>query len=409
MRLLRMQWARDFYHFISHHAQMFKLAWKEQNKQGSAVVLNRRELEFLPAVLEIQESPPSPVGRAIGATIILVFVLAVIWASFGKIDIVAVARGKIVPSDHTKVIQPLESGVIKSILVRNGQHVKAGDILIELDATSAGADSSRLSNEYMAALTEVARLNALLAERDTFKAPKGADPSLVRTMRQRLRDQLAEYKAIKSQAEALKELYEKQIVSKLQYLNAEGQRAQLAQGYSAALADAKTRAHSLSKEFSKAQTRTGQRSLKASIDGVVQQLSVHTIGGVVTPAQELMVIVPKEDQLEVEAWVENKDIGFVDPHQFAEIKVDAFPFTRYGTIDGEIASLSTDAVPLENVGHVYAARVTMARSDVVVGNKVVKLSPGMTVTVEIKTGKRRLIEYFLSPILRGFRETARER
>lgn len=122
-----------------------------------------------------------------------------------------------------------------------------------------------------------------------------------------------------------------------------------------------------------------------------------------------MIVVPIEDRLEVEAWVENKDIGFVDPKQIAEIKVDAFPFTKFGTIDGEIQSLSLDAVPLENVGHVYAARVSMAKSDILVGNKVVKLSPGMTVSVEIKTGKRRLIEYFLNPLLRGIKETARER
>jgi len=409
MRWFKLQWAKDCYHSLAHHANVFRLAWAEQNKQGPAKVLSNQELAFLPAVLEIQESPPSPAGRAVGATIISVFVLGIVWASFGKIDIVAVAQGKIIPSDHSKIIQPLEAGVIKSILVRDGQHVKAGDTLIELDATSAGADSSRLSNEYMAALTEVARLRSLLAEKDTFIAPKGADPSLVRTMRQRLRDQLTEYRAIKSQAEALKGLYEKQIASRLQYLDAERQRAQRAQEYSAALADAETRAHSLSKELTKADTRTGQQSLKASIDGVVQQLSVHTVGGVVTPAQQLMVIVPKEDQLEVEAWVENKDIGFVDPTQKAEIKIDAFPFTKYGTIDGEIASLSTDAVPLENVGHVYAARVTMAHSNIPVGNKLVKLSPGMTVTVEIKTGKRRLIEYFLNPLLRGVRETARER
>ena len=404
-----MQWARDLYHSLAHHSRIFKAAWKAQNQQGSAAVLNRHELAFLPAVLEIQESPPSPVGRAVGATIILVFVLGIIWATFGKIDIVAVARGKIVPSNHTKVIQPLESGVIKAIHVKDGQYVKAGDVLIELDATTVGADSERLQNEYMAALTEVARLRALLAEQDYFKAPAGADPSLVRTMRKRLREQLTEYQAIKSQAEALKGLADKKIASRLQYLDAERQRAQMAQQFNAALADAETKATSLSKELTKANTRTGQQSLKAPIDGVVQQLAVHTVGGVVTPAQQLMVIVPKKDQLEVEAWVENKDIGFVDPNQKAEIKIDAFPFTKYGTIDGQIASLSTDAVPLDKVGQLYAARVTMARSDIPVGNKIVHLSPGMTVSVEIKTGKRRLIEYFLSPLLRGVKETARER
>jgi hemolysin D len=135
---------------------------------------------------------------------------------------------------------------------------------------------------------------------------------------------------------------------------------------------------------------------------------VHTVGGVVTPAQELMVIVPEEDSLDIEAWVENKDIGFVSEGHRAEIKVEAFPFTRYGTIDGEITTLSKAAVPMDKIGAVYAARVSMAKSDIRVENKQVQLSPGMNVTVEIKTGTRRLIEYFLSPLLRGFNESVRE-
>ncbi len=404
-----MQWAKDLFNSISTHAGIFRQAWREQNKQTPLAEAKGKELEFLPAVLELQESPPSPTGRAIGGTIILVFVFGVIWASFGKIDIVAVAQGKIIPSNHTKIIQPLESGVIKTIRVRDGQYVKAGEILIELDATLTGADSARLSNEYLATLTDIARLKALLADKDTFKGPKGASASLVRIMRQRLREQLSEYRATRTQAEALKKLYKKKVAPKLHYLEMERRRAGMAQQYSAELAAAETRAYSLSNELTKAETRASQQTLRASIDGVVQQLSIHTIGGVVTPAQQLMVIVPKEDRLEIEAWVENKDIGFVDPNQSVEIKIDAFPFTKFGTIDGRIESLSLDAVPLENVGHVYAARISMAKSDILVGNKIVKLSPGMTVTVEIKTGKRRLIEYFLSPLLRGIKETARER
>ena len=152
-----------------------------------------------------------------------------------------------------------------------------------------------------------------------------------------------------------------------------------------------------------------QQTLTAPIDGVVQQLSVHTIGGVVTPAQQLMVIAPKEGQLEIEAWIENKDIGFVKEGQAAEIKVEAFPFTKYGVIDGKLLHVSHDAVPLDKVGYVYSARVDMEQTSIDVGDKQIRLSPGMNVAVEVRTGQRRVIEYFLSPILRGFKETARER
>jgi len=398
-----------FFAGVKRHIDVWRIAWAEQKRMEPLVVPQGREREFLAAVLELQETPPSPLGRAIGATIIVVFLAAIAWATFGHIDIVAVAQGKIIPSDYSKVIQPLEAGIIKAIYVRDGQHVKKGEVLIELDATQAGADRERFNNEYFSALTEVARIRALLTGKTTFVAPDGASPKFVAIQQDRLKEQLAEINALNVQAESFKKLYEKKLVARLQYLEVERKRAEKMQEHSAALAEAETRAHTLSKELTKAQTRTSQQTLSASIDGVVQQLAVHTIGGVVTPAQQLMVIAPQEGALEVEAYIENKDIGFVNKGQEAEIKVEAFPFTRYGVIDGKLLHVSYDAVPLENVGHVYTTRVSMARSTVHVEDKDIRLSPGMNVTVEIKTGQRRLIEYFLSPLLRGIKETARER
>ena len=395
---------------ISRHWNAWRTAWQEQQRQEPIQVPQGKELEFLPAVLEIQESPPSPVGRTIIFIIIAVFTAALLWSVFGHIDIVAVAQGKIIPSDYSKVIQPLETGIIKKIHVRDGQHVKKDDVLIELDATTTGADRERYSNEYLSALTEVARLQALIADQDNFTSPKGANPAFVNTQRNRLRDQLTEFRALQNQAQAYKTLYDMQLVSRMQYLEADRARAQKAQEHAAEYSEAKTRAHSLSQELAKAENRSSQQTLTAPIDGIVQQLAVHTVGGVVTPAQQLMVIAPQEGLLEVEAWVDNKDIGFVNPEQIAEIKVEAFPFTRYGTIEGKILTLSKDAVPVEKVGLVYSARVGMDRSTIRVENdKEVYLSPGMNVTVEIKTGRRRLIEYFLSPLLQASRESIRER
>lgn len=404
------KWWRAFTGGIAHHLEAWRIAWAEQKRQEPNEVPRGKELEFLPAVLEIQESPPSPVGRAIALSIVAIFTIALLWAVFGHIDIVAVAQGKIIPSDYSKIIQPLESGVIKKIHVHDGQHVKKGDVLIELDATVNSADRERFLNEYLVAQTEVARLRALLADRDSFDPPRGANPEFVAIQRNRLRDQLSEFQALAAQAEAYKNLYGKQLVSKMQYLEAERNRAQKAQEHAAELADAETRAHSLSQELAKAETRTGQQTLAAPIDGVVQQLVVHTVGGVVTPAQQLMVIAPKEGLLEVEAWVENRDIGFVNAEQEAEVKVEAFPFTRYGTIEGKIMTLSKDAVPIDKVGLVYVARVNLAKSIIRVENdKDIPLTPGMAVSVEIKTGQRRLIEYFLSPLLQASRESVRER
>jgi hemolysin D len=141
----------------------------------------------------------------------------------------------------------------------------------------------------------------------------------------------------------------------------------------------------------------------------VQQIAVHTVGGVVTPAQALMVVVPKDDALEVEAFIENKDIGFVRVDQEAEIKIETFSYTKYGTIHAKVTQVSNDAVNDEKRGLIYSSRVKPERSTVQVGNRLVNLSPGMAVTVEIKTDKRRVIEYFLTPLLQYGSESLRER
>lgn len=151
------------------------------------------------------------------------------------------------------------------------------------------------------------------------------------------------------------------------------------------------------------------QKLTAPVDGVIQQLAIHTVGGVVTPAQQLMLVVPRNNLLEVEAFVQNKEIGFVETGQKAEIKIETFPFTRYGTIDAEIINISNDAIADENLGLVYAARVLMKESVIQVGQKLVNLTPGMAVTVEVKTGKRKLIDFLMSPLLRYKDESMRER
>lgn len=394
---------------IKRHIDVWRVSWSEVKRETPAERPRGKELEFLPAVVEIQETPASPVGRTIIYVIVALFTIAVLWAIFGKIDIIAIAQGKIVPGDRSKIVQPLESGVVKKIYVRDGSRVRRGQPLVEID-TTAGADRERFSNEHYAALTEIARLRALLSDQSDFAPPRGADPTFVKIQRNRLRDQLAEFRALREQADAYRQMLAKEYVSQMQYLEIEQKRAAKAQEYAAALAEAETRAHSLSKELAKAKTRASQQYLAAPIDGVVQQLAIHTVGGVVTPAQQLMVIAPNEDRLEIEAWVENKDIGFVSENQEAEIKVESFPFTRYGTLPGHVVSLSKDAVPLEKLGFFYGARVSLEQTTIKVDNgREVLLTPGMNVSVEIKTGKRRLIEYFLSPLVRAFNDSVRER
>ena len=242
-------------------------------------------------------------------------------------------------------------------------------------------------------------------------------------------------------AEAFKKLLEDGFVARMQYLEIEEQRvtrvqslamqrerlvqdqaavaeahqqraaleAELRRTYLTELAEWETRATSLAQELVKASQRMAIQRLASPIAGVIQQMAVHTLGGVVTPAQQLMVIVPHDHPIEVEAWIENKDVGFVSTGQPVEVKIDTFPFTTYGTVPGRILVVSRDAVQVDKVGLVYAARASLDRSTMVVDGRATPLLAGMSVSVEITTGQRRLIEFFLSPLIRHVRESLRER
>lgn len=204
---------------------------------------------------------------------------------------------------------------------------------------------------------------------------------------------------LESLGSAISELSEQRVS-----IHAEAQRAT-----SQAIEELQNRVSALRQEVLKAEALTGQQLLTAPVNGVVQQLKAHTLGGVVTPAEQLMVIVPNGQPLEVEALVLNRDIGFVSEGQKATVKVDAFPFTRYGAIDGELTIVSKDAATDEQLGLIYPSRLRLAKTVMQIDAKEVPLSPGMAVTIEIKTGQRRLIEYFLSPLIQAADESVRER
>jgi hemolysin D len=457
------------------------------------------EIEFLPAALEIVETPPSPASRAIAATIILFFSIAVLWACIGSIDIIATAQGKVVPTGRTKVIQPLESGVVHAIHVQDGQQVKAGDVLIEIDTTITEAERDRLQKEYIEAQLSVARLKASLdlsgdpmAE---FTAPEGASDAQIATERDFLSNQVQEIHsklesldqqisqqqgnlaAVQSTINKLTEsmpylekkaavregLEKKGFGSKLEYYSTkqdliehqqelEVQRGRLveAQGAVASLQNqreeaeaeykhknlddltqAEQKASSLKEQVVQASEKFRLQTLTAPVDGTVQQLAVHTEGGVVTPAQTLMEVVPADSHIEIEAMISNQDIGFVHAGQEAEVKVDTFNFTKYGLLHGHIISVSQDAITRDKPASkeddkrqtgsesdssepkgqelVYSARIALDETRMDIDGDMVNLAPGMAVTAEIKTGSRKIIEYILSPIQKHVHQAMRER
>jgi hemolysin D len=440
--------------------------------------LQAHEAQFLPAALALRDTPLHPAPRITLWLIMAFALIALLWAIFGRIDVVATAVGKIIPNDRTKIIQPMETAVVKAIHVRDGQTVQLGQVLIELDATSATADSERLRNEALTARLEALRAQALLAALENGISPRvkpldGVDAARLLAEQSQATGQYQEYQARRLQLQAeiarrraelqatqdqvvkleqtapiarqraqdYQKLVKENFISRHGYLEREQARIEQEQDLAssrskvmeirAALMEAQQqqatlaaetrrqlldqhnlasqKAASLEQELVKADQRGRLLRLTAPVAGTVQQLAVHTVGGVVTPAQPLMVIVPRDNVLEVEAMLPNKDIGFVNPGQDAEVKVETFPFTKYGTIHGKITQVSSDAIQDEKRGLIYSTRVKLNKDTLQVENKTVRLTPGMAVTVEVKTGKRRVIEYFLSPLMQVTSESLRER
>lgn len=464
--------------FLRRYAGIFRQVWHERASLDSPDRI-AHELEFLPSTLELQETPVSPAPRVVMWLLIAFALIALLWALFGRIDIVASGRGKIIPNDKVKTIQSVGTAAVRAIHVDDGQFVKAGEALIDLDSTDPEADVSRLQYDMKSARLSVARNQIFLDAIDRMKgsaklpALEGISEADIRNEQRSLDGQLAEFRGRLGELDAeiarrhaeenssreriskleqtsriatqrvedFKSLLDKNFISKHAYQDREQYRIEQQQDLAveksrllevrAALSESQRKREVLvaetrriamdqiekgehqssttSQELLKAEQRNRLTQLTAPVDGTVQQLAVHTVGGVVTEAQPLMVIVPKDNPLQVEVYLENKDIGFVKAGQAAEVKVEAFPYTKYGTLQGKVLHISNDAINDEKRGLIFLARIQLEKATMRLEEREVSLTPGMAVTVEIKTGNRRVIEYFLSPLLQYSSESFKER
>jgi hemolysin D len=462
----------DRFPTVARHLAVLREAWRQQNAADKA----RKpidEHEFLPAALEIMETPPSPGLRLLLLTLCSLFAIAVLWSFIGRVDVVAVATGKTLPTANVKLIQPFEIGAVRTIHVRNGQHVKKGQLLIELDPTVAGAEAAQASRGLLSARVAEARNDAFLAHLAgrpaVFRAPAGTPPEIVQTQVQLLQSAVAEYEArraalqqaraeqsaelaatqaeiaklrqtlplVDQQLEARRDLSGKGHFSKLKLLEYEQLRVEHLRNIDvresnaaksrAAVANIEAQLRQLREEFgrkaatdlSQAEDESGVRSeelrkserrqlyqqIRSPVDGTVQQLAVHTVGS----------------EVEVEAQVLNKDIGFVREGQNVRVKLEAYPFTDYGLIEGVVETISRDAIQQEtdsgaadparakSAGLVYNARIRLSRNWIEVGGVRQPIGAGLAVQAEIKTGNRRIIQYLLSPISKAADEAGRER
>lgn len=470
-----------YFAFLGRYAQIFKEVWSIRHTLD-APPRQKDELAFLPAHLELIETPVSPAPKWSARLIVLFAILTLIWAMVGQLDIVATATGKTTSLDRKKTISALETAKVAQILVQEGQAVKQGDELLILTQAGLDADITQNNEAFLSALATIAKEEALLKALKTEQPPHitavapltdklASDATLLASTQyqnwqlkdtqleatlQRLIAQQAQSNASKDSLEQIYALEKQKLadyqaleqqnaISKHDYYTQQNRVLQLQNDLSQAVTEQKQLATQI-KETQKQKTLTKQtlieeslRSLKqatdaksayesqtqkaqerkemmtltAPTDGIVQELATHTIGGVVTPAQPLMVIAPQDENLEVEALIANKDIGFIKHGQETRIKLEAYPYTKYGYLTGKIKSLSQEAIPHEQLGLVYTAIITLDSTTLTNGkntpNQTLTLSSGMSATIEIKTGKRRVIEYVLSPLQTKMDESLKER
>lgn len=431
--------------------------------------------QFSTSALAIQAQPPRYVVRMVSLAVCAMTAIGLIFSCFAEMDVVVSAQGKVIPSGKSKVVQPLEPGVVRSIAVRDGQSVRAGDVLVELDLTSTGADRDRLQRELWESEAEVLRTAAQLGGKPKFDLPEGMPKEIALNQHLVLQSKLTEQRAklagldaevgkrsadvdaIASNLAQLRNslpLIEQKhrmraelaqtghvaqtsvIESQLELINTrkeiavqenrfkesqasskatEQQRAQAVAEFraraSAEQVEVIKKRNAARQEFIKARQRLELQTLRAPIDGVVQQLAISTVGGVVTAAQPVLTVVPEQMPLELEAQVLNRDIGHVRVGQRVINKVETYDFTRFGYVEGEVLWVGTDAIQDQKLGLVYPVRIRLAQTEMpnaVNGRKGV-VTAGMSITADIRTDQRRLIEYLLAPLLRYKQEALRER
>jgi len=473
-------------------------------------LISGRDREFLPAALEILETPAAPLPVALMLTLCAFTAIAMAWSFYGRLDVHAVAQGKIEPNGRSKIIQPLDPGKVRLLTVENGSRVKTGDLLIAFDPSEAEADVKIYSDDLMNARAEIVRRRAALdAARDwpiqpllpaatlgfdedtTAEASARENAVLLADLSQldstlsnfekqigqknATRDRLnmtiayevTLIKTLRDHVAMHQESVNRGVGTKINLFDAlesldksqaalAGDRGQLIEteaGITALLsekaksvsqfiadnanklADAERKIDDTRQQLAKAKVRLARTRMIAPIDGTVQMLAVTTVGQVVTTGQQLMTVVPDDSELQIEVYVSNADIGFVKPGQDAAIKVDAFQFTRYGTLRGKVIRVAADAIdeqdarraqanaanlansfnytpssiPGQPQNFVFPVTVSLEERAMRIGGVIIPLAPGMTVTAEIKTESRRVIDYLFSPLAKIASEALHEK
>jgi len=449
----------------------------------------QRTLDFTPGLLHIQESPPSPLPRMVLRGLLVLLVVMLLWAIFGRLDIVSVAEGKLVPVSYLKIVQPSEAGIVREIAINEGQHVEAGQILVRMDANLSDADSKtiqqslqlkslelrrikaelngtslkaessdepalflRINNEYQSNIRALA--DSLSTERASMQKAR-EDLSASMEIQHKLEQTLPNYQAQEAAYDKLgkvgfagnlmvldkqRERIEKEQDLRAQQYNAqslkssiiqsEKRMAQIQSSYRQKLEAEHVATFSdyqrLEQEWAKQAHKNSLLELKAPQAGIIKDLATHTPGTVVSPGTVLMTLVPNNEALQAEVWLKNEDAGFVRQGQEVKIKLSAYPFQKYGMVDGKVLQVSADATDKSNGNPntnnsqasndssnnsqlAYRTLIQLSTQTLEIDKDKLHLAPGMQVAAEIKLADQTVMEYLLSPVRRAFHDAGRER
>lgn len=443
-------------------------------------------IEFAPGLLAIQESPPSKLPKTILYLVIGLFFILLGWAIFGKLDIVATAEGRLIPKSYVKIVQPAEGGVIKDILVHEGQSVQEGDILIRMDGTAMLSDTRSVEGEMRLRSLQLRRIDAELGIGVLVKSSEDPDDLYLQTQQQYIAHSQA-YKDTISQetqvleksehdlsaaeeilikfdqtlpmyiknAQSYRKLADEGYINRIEADDKEREKIEKEQDYQAQKStvaglrsaveashkrlnqlssnyksqlenersDTQSQYKRLVQEWGKNLYKSSLLELRAPQSGIVKDLATHTQGSVVSPGTVLMSLVPYDDPLQAEVMIKNEDVGFAHSGQKVKIKLVAYPFQKYGMIEGEVVNVGADAIqstqqssqdsskmsPQSNITMTYKALISLKFQELNIDGKKLKLTPGMQTIAEIHLGKRTVMEYLLSPVQKAWQESGRER
>jgi len=443
-------------------------------------------LAFHPPLLRLTDTPPNPLGRKVLWLLLSLLLALLIWAFLGQLDIVAVAEGKLIPQSYVKIVQPAEAGIVKDILVKEGDRVQAGQILMRMDTLITDADAKALEADYQRKRLTLRRIDAEIADRP-FASDPGDPVDLTReiaaqyranraardaalaeetTRLVRYRHDLASSEQVQRKLEETLPYYREQdkafeklakdgyagslmagdkkreriekeqelknqthlIASNRAYvIQSEKRLAQIDSDYRRQLHaernDIHGQAEKLAQELAKQAYRQELNELKAPQAGIVKDLATHTVGAVVQPGTVLLTLVPLDDVLRAEVWVSNEDIGFVRPGLPVKLKFAAYPFQKYGMVEGTVDHVSADAAENNASANTdtnsssgtpatplrYKALVNLKRMELDLDGQRFPLSAGMQSNAEIRLGTRTVMEYLLSPVRKAWHEAGRER